>query len=205
MQTKTILLIRHAKTQSNAEGRYCGIRSDEGLSEEGKKHTLDRRDAMISLLSKEPAFVVTGPMRRAKETAELLFPKAALRTVKSLSETDFGRFEGKTYEELSSDTEYQKWVDSGGTLPFPDGDARSDFIGRSVEGFKEALEAAGEEGEIVIVCHGGNIMAVMSSLTGGEYYDFRVDNLGGFRLRIRVEDERISVSSYERIGGGDGA
>ena len=205
MQMKTILLIRHGKTQSNALGRYCGARCDEGLSDEGIKCTKDGRDSLISILSKEPAFVFTGPMRRAKETAAILFPDAGLKTVKSLTETDFGRFEGKTFEELSSDPEYQKWVDSGGTLPFPGGDVRSDFIGRSMEGFEEVLKAAGEEDEIVIVCHGGNIMAVMSSLTGGEYYDFRVDNLGGFRLRIRVDDERISVISFDRIGGGDGA
>ena len=36
-----------------------------------------------------------------------------------LKECDFGLFENKSYEELSDCPEYQAWIDSNGTLPFP--------------------------------------------------------------------------------------
>lgn len=33
-------------------------------------------------------------------------------------ECDFGIFEGKNYEELKENRDYQRWLDSGGVLPF---------------------------------------------------------------------------------------
>ncbi len=48
---------------------------------------------------------------------------------------DFGQFEGKNYEELKDNPDYQKWIDSNGTLPFPGGEPREQFIRRSMEGF----------------------------------------------------------------------
>jgi alpha-ribazole phosphatase len=202
MQTKTIILIRHAMTESNAIGRYSGVRTDEGLSDDGIREIKIKRDTIRSILSTEPPFVISGPMKRAKETAALLFPSTPLKIVSNLTETDFGNFEGKTFEELGSDADYQKWIDSCGTIPFPGGDDRSEYIARSMDGFFEILSLSKEIGETVAVCHGGNIMAVMNSLTGGEYYDFRVKNLGGYVIKIREDDEKISVISYDRIDCG---
>ena len=202
MYTGTIILIRHGRTESNALGRYCGVRTDEGLSKEGIRECNEKRESILRIIRDESAPVFSGPLKRAKETASLLFPRVPVRTIEKLTETDFGEFEGKTFRQLASDQGYQDWVDSGGTLPFPGGDARSDFIGRSMEGFREFVRLSKGAKESVVVCHGGNIMAVMSSLTGEEYYDFRVENLGGYVIKIREDDERISVISYDRIDCG---
>jgi len=53
------------------------------------------------------------------------------------TEMDFGAFEGHNYQELSGDPAYQRWIDSGGTLPFPEGESREEFIRRSVAGSKK--------------------------------------------------------------------
>ena len=37
---------------------------------------------------------------------------------------NFGSFEGKTYFDLNGNEDYQRWIDSGGTLPFPGGESR---------------------------------------------------------------------------------
>ena len=52
---------------------------------------------------------------------------------------DFGQFEGKNYEELKDNPDYQKWIDSNGTLPFPGGESREQFIRRSMEGFDRMM------------------------------------------------------------------
>ena len=54
-------------------------------------------------------------------------------------ECDFGSFEGKNYQELSGNAQYQEWIDSGGTLPFPDGEAPSAFRKRSCSAFEDLL------------------------------------------------------------------
>ena len=46
---------------------------------------------------------------------------------------------GKNYEELKDDPCYQKWIDSNGTLPFPGGESREQFIRRSMEGFDRMM------------------------------------------------------------------
>ena len=115
---------------------------------------------------------------------------------------DFGQFEGKNYEELKDDPCYQKWIHSNGTLPFPGGESREQFIRRSMEGYDRLMYDIlkrsekntgiqtdtdpqylkcdrGTEIPVTAVAHGGlTIMAVLSSLTGGEYFDFQVKNGG---------------------------
>ena len=67
--------------------------------------------------------IITSPMRRCKQTAEIILPVAQhnkIHTVKEFAEMDFGEWELKSYKELSTDIRfrdsYQAWIDSGGTL-----------------------------------------------------------------------------------------
>ena len=52
---------------------------------------------------------------------------------------NFGSFEGKTYFDLNGNEDYQRWIDSGGTLPFPDGESRAEFITRCKAGLLDCL------------------------------------------------------------------
>ena len=56
---------------------------------------------------------------------------------------------------------------------------------------------------IVIVCHGGNIMSILSRLTGDDYYDFMTETLGGYVLELETNDEGINVISYHKLRAGD--
>ena len=61
-------------------------------------------------------------MKRCLETAALIYPNLSMDTNVLLRECDFGKFENKNYHELSEVKEYQEWIDSNGTLPFPNGE-----------------------------------------------------------------------------------
>ena len=80
----TVWLLRHGMTADNALGRYQG-RRDTPLSPEGVRAL---RPADFS-----PATVYVSPLRRAVQTAQILFPAAALVTVGDLAEMDFGDFD----------------------------------------------------------------------------------------------------------------
>ena len=89
-----ILLIRHSMTAGNKLGRYIGARTDEPLCEEGIR--------LLENFSYPPVQrVFVSPMRRCRETAEILFPGAKKETEEHLKECDFGIFENKNYQELS--------------------------------------------------------------------------------------------------------
>ncbi len=130
-----LTLIRHGATLSNKEGRYLG-KTDESLNRKGiralEKAVADGNYPVADLL-------FSGPMKRCLETAQILYPGQTPIRIPEWTEMDFGAFEGHNYKELSGDPAYQNWIDSGGTLPFPEGESREEFIRRSVAGYEDML------------------------------------------------------------------
>ena len=179
-----ILLLRHGQTQGNLEKRYIG-KTDEPLLMEDteriqKVSSLQKRLEQENIARPQKLFI--SPMLRCRQTAELLFPGQEQVVIDKLREMDFGRFEGKNYKELSPDPAYQAWIDSGGRLPFPEGEDRACFIRRTMDGFLQMTELAWRENcrQIAAVVHGGSIMAILSSLLQDDYFVYQVPNLAGY-------------------------
>ena len=189
-----VVLIRHGKTTGNIERRYSGCRTDDPLAEEGIA-------ALCRITVDENSLLFVSPMKRAKETAEILFPELEQRIEHDVREMDFGRFDGKTHAELDGDPDYQAWIDSGGTAQIPEGESMLSFRDRTMECFRRIIREATADGArpvVYIVAHGGTIMALMNSLTGIQYYSFLVDNGTGFDLDLEVDDAGniVAVRSY---------
>lgn len=212
-----ITWIRHGMTQANGEHRYLG-KTDEPLSETGIRLLQEKKKEYFS---SPPEFLYTSPMKRCVQTAELLFERNPI-LIPEWKEMDFGQFEGKNYEELKDDPCYQKWIDSNGTLPFPGGESREQFIRRSMEGFDRMMSDIlkrsekntgiqndtdprylnsdrGTEIPVVTVVHGGTIMAVLSSLTGVEYFDFQVKNGEGYETVLEWIQGRWKITGLTKI------
>lgn len=191
-----LILIRHGKTAGNLEKRYLGT-TDEGLCPQGRQALSEgMARGRYPFLTKLPGSTVLwgSPMRRCRETAGLLFPHMEYHTEPDLKECDFGRFEYKNYLELSGSADYQAWVDSGGTLPFPGGENPAEFRRRCCRGFEKILDrykgrGAGENGDVptlILVVHGGTIMSVMSAYAAEkrDYFDWQPENGGGYWCRL---------------------
>lgn len=130
-----LTLIRHGVTLFNKEGRYLG-KTDKSLSRDGIQ-TLEK--AATDGTYPAAGLLFSGPMKRCLETAQILYPGQTPILIPEWTEMDFGAFEGHNYKELSGDPAYQNWIDSGGTLPFPEGESREAFIRRSVAGYENML------------------------------------------------------------------
>ena len=198
---KTVILIRHGKTSYNALGKYMGCGIDEDISPDGKDEIIGKRDKIRAVC--DGAVIYTGPLKRAKSTAQLIFYDKDINVCDSLIEIDFGDFEGKSADELKDDRRYRQWIESDGTLTFPNGESISGFKRRTMTSLHNIVNNAGSAQKIAIVCHGGNIMAIMSCLAGGSYYDYLIPNVDGYVIDLAVEDERISYISHDRIGSCD--
>ncbi|MBQ8092688.1 MAG: histidine phosphatase family protein [Clostridia bacterium] len=176
-----IILIRHGATQGNLEGRYIGSRTDEPLCEEG-----------IQVLQRshypEACRVFVSPMRRCLETAKVIYPAVPPQIVNDFRECDFGRFEGRNYAELNGREDYQAWIDSGGTLPFPGGESRLMFASRSVSAFQQLLPRMKNTNALIV--HGGTIMAIMEAYARPkkDYFAYQVHNGSGFILDPETGD-----------------
>ena len=217
----TLYLLRHGATPANRESRYLG-KTDEALSEEGKTELFMKKKEI------PVEWLLVSPMLRCRQTAEILFPGREQVQIPEWTEMDFGRFEGKNYMELNGDPDYQAWIDSGGTLPFPGGESREEFIRRTNLGFAKVLSylRAGNTGKntveqtrkiaetdtgylmedsmeirVAAVVHGGTIMALCSSFSEGAYFDFQVKNGEGYVCRFYLPAEQEDDLAFIRKNG----
>lgn len=164
-----VILIRHGMTEGNYKRRYIGV-TDEDLRDtkciEGEYPDCDR--------------VVASPLKRCVQTARFIYSDKPIEICGKLRECAFGDFENKSHKDLKDNEDYQKWLDSNGLAPFPNGEAHEDFINRCVEGFFEMTDE--KTSDTAFVIHGGSIMAIMQRLFGGGFYDYRVKNGEGYKF-----------------------
>ena len=173
---RKITLIRHGMTAGNLEKRYIGV-TDEPLCETGVSEVSKRSYPAADI-------VIISPLLRCKMTAELIYPNRDFIVIDDLKETDFGDFEGKNYTELSSNEDYQRWIDSGGELPFPNGESKEIANKRALRGFEEVLSLTENYSNVSIVTHGGTIMAILSYYFGENYYSYYVKNGEGYTFDL---------------------
>ncbi len=197
-----LAMIRHGETQANKEHRYLG-KTDEPLSQSGIEALLSyQRMKMYP----EVDHLFTSPMKRCIETAGILYPKLSPTVIPEWEEMDFGQFEYKNYDELKQDAWYQAWIDSGGTLDFPEGEGREKFILRCKEGFirmcSELRKVAGQEASYTLrvgmIVHGGTIMALLNVYGGKPYFACQVSNGKGYLCRME-NWHRKDISGKENI------
>ncbi len=105
---KKIILVRHGLTHQLVENRYQGW-SDPSLNDEGKREVRDLVPRFEDLV---PEVIFSSPLKRAKETAEILSGRIKLEISEDerIKEMNFGDWEGQTYEEITAkDPEAFEW------------------------------------------------------------------------------------------------
>ncbi len=182
-----IAFIRHGCTPGNLERRYIG-RTDEPLSAYGTEELKKR-------LYPEADHVISSPMKRCIETAQIIYPDIEPIISEDLRECDFGDFEDKNYSELNGDPYYQKWIDSGGELPFPGGESPRVFRERSCKAFVKEIWKLPRNASVSMIVHGGTVMSVLSRFSVPErsYFDFQIKNGCGFQTEW--DGEKILILS----------
>lgn len=184
-----LVLIRHERTPGNQLGRYIGI-TDEDLIPIENPMDLQRYPRVQR--------VYASPLKRCRQTAELLYPGQEIRIKENFRECNFGRFENKNYQELASDPAYQEWIDSNGTMQFPDGEEPSCFRERCRETFNDCVAECIADGvsDIAMVVHGGTIMSILEAFDERKlgFYDYQVKNGDGFV--VTLEQERWKLGEH---------
>jgi len=94
---KEAFLMRHGRTKENSERLLVG-HSDPPITEEAREKILALRKRVAS-----PDFVFSSDLRRASETARLLFPGKEIQLLSELRERGFGSLELKSALRLGKD------------------------------------------------------------------------------------------------------
>jgi len=174
-----VVMIRHGETFSNTLKRYVGT-TDESLLESSIAKLKERAYPNIDAL-------YTSPMKRCRQTAQILYPDMPSQIVENFKECDFGDFENKNYEELESNKDYQKWIETLHIKTFPNGDNLEAYEHLVIKAFQQVLDNHKyEEVTIGLVVHGGTIMNIMKFLSKEEttLYDWHVENGCGYYITL---------------------
>ena len=203
--TIKINIIRHGKTLLNEKRCYIGV-TDEPLSANGIEEIVSYINDDVY---KKVDRVYVSPMKRAVETAKLIFPEASIFEVNEFREMDFGSFEGKNYEELKDNIYYRKWIDetrgvadeelkalysgidfnkSNITLP----EDKKSFELRVINGLKKVI-ANCDGDDVTIVAHGGTIMAISSLCSDDGYYKYMAKNGEGIEATVAYTNDNGNV------------
>lgn len=194
-----LYLIRHWKTKGNLEKRYIGT-TDEPILYGSERDLWEKR---LHRILPDVSCVAVSPMKRCRESAELLFPGKKQEVCDAFRECDFGQFENRNYEELKNRPEYQRWIDSGGMEAFPGGESRERFAGRCVEGFVQKVTELQERKieRAAFVVHGGTIMAILEWLDHKQrpFYHWQAENGAAFYVRTEREILRGTCKEIRKL------
>lgn len=189
-----IALIRHSKTKGNIKHRYIGS-TDESLCNEGIE--------LINSKSFPVAKVVyCSPLCRCIETSKLIYKDINPIVCNDLRECDFGLFENKNYKELKGNIEYQKWIESNGTLAFPNGESPEVFRNRCIDEFDKIIKDIFKNNIDIsaMVVHGGTIMAILDkyAFPHEDFFHWQVKNCEGFIIEIdkslwKKGDKKVTI------------
>jgi glucosyl-3-phosphoglycerate phosphatase len=152
-----LLLVRHGQSEWNATRRLQG-QADIALSDLGRDQARKLAPVIAAI---GPDRAITSDLRRAAETADLLggaLPNPALR------EVAVGDWTGAEIATLIADDPdaYNGW--RAGTYAPPGGELWADFRARVAAVID--TEAANPCANLLVVCHGGVIRALVEHLLG---------------------------------------
>lgn len=135
----TLLLVRHAQTMSNTNGRYMGW-IDEDLTEEGVRQA----EHLSIRLSRRPiAAVFSSPLKRAFRTAEMIALPHGLpvETLEELGEIRMGDWEGRFAHEIAAEFPelWRTWRSDPSTIQMPGGESLVEVRRRAIQALDRIL------------------------------------------------------------------
>ena len=177
-----VWLLRHAETEWSRTRKHTG-RTDVPLTDEGREHARLLRQRVAG---HRFALVLTSPLDRARETAELAGLGDQAQPRDTLLEWDYGDYEGRTTKEIrAARPDWYLWRDGcpGGESP-PGAERRADAV---------VAEALAADGDVALFAHGHILRAIAARwleqpiLMGGRLaLDTGTVSVLGFEREVRV-------------------
>ncbi|EAR25658.1 YhfR [marine actinobacterium PHSC20C1] len=152
-------LIRHGQTDWNAAARMQGS-SDIPLNDIGRQQA---RDAVEVLRGSEWDVIVSSPLQRARETAQIIADGLGLELGRSydlLIEREYGEGEGLTKAEID-----EKWPD---ILGYPGLEPLDSVVKRGIAALDQVSVDYADK-KVIVVCHGTIIRYTLSELAGRDF------------------------------------
>ncbi|MES0491539.1 MAG: histidine phosphatase family protein [Leptospirales bacterium] len=164
-KSRKIVLINHADT-SVTDGSFLGL-EDLPVSDKGKKDLEQMRPAIK--IDMNNYVIYTSTLKRAIQSADILFPNAEKIENVRLNEIDFGDWSGKKMNDIMREfpEEIKSWMSDYTSFAFPGGESISGFFNRLQECSESILKNTDKN--LILVCHGGVIRHLICHYLGLPY------------------------------------
>ncbi len=189
----TLLLIRHGRTDANATGVLAGRTPGVALDEVGRTTTqaLAKRLEGVNI-----ARVVSSPLERTRETAQILFQdRQDVEIEDRLLECDYGDWQGAKLSELAINELWPIVQQRPDEMIFPNGESMNDMSSRASTAAREwDAKLTSEHGDKVVwvaVSHGDIIKAICADAMGLSLRKFQ---------SLLIEPASVSVIHYSESG-----
>lgn len=145
------------------------------------------------------AVFIASPLIRAVSTGEALMGRKPDALFPSLMEQDFGRWTGKTWQEVSAEADALGFWDEPADAVPPNGESFSQQCSR-VAAFIELARERWAGQDVLVACHGGTIRAALAHALSGasrqpgvttQVMSFVIDNLSLTRIDALQEGTAI--------------
>ena len=125
----TLVLTRHGLTDRSRPEQHLGQRIDISINDAGRRQADALRRRLAPVVFER---VITSPLFRARETAEIVAGRSLVEADPRLREMDYGAWEGRTYGEIDeTDGGFRReWVKHPDTLACPGGESGGDVATR---------------------------------------------------------------------------
>lgn len=165
-----ILWARHGENVANLTQTFSHRVFDSDLTEAGRRQAGDLADRLASLEADPVGYLVCSPLRRARQTAEIVGARLRLRVAAELDglrELNVGALDGRSdaaawdayHQVLAAWRAGQTWV------RFPDGEDCRELCSRLRQALAVvAADCAGRRS--LIVAHGASLRAALPGLAG---------------------------------------
>ena len=188
-----IYLLRHACPEEPGQARLClGQKLDVPISSEGKRECRELAQKLHGLAFDH---VYVSPLRRARETADVLCPREEQIVVPELTEVSGGVWDGMRFCDIYRlYPEYFVCAETGGKTP-PGGESDEEALSRGLRGF-ERIFAGG--GRVLAVTHSGLGRILLCHWMGLPLWQKRTIAFpyAGYYV-LNAESGRVSVLSRE--------
>ncbi len=159
-----LYFMRHGETVWNTERRYQGM-TDIELSEEGLRQAECAAKRFKNIKIDK---IYASPLKRAMKTAEKIAAEKGLEIISEddFREIHFGEWEGKTVPELTEKygESYTNFIREPHKYGFPGEGSVENVINRIKPGIDRLI--AEDEGNVLIVSHGGIIRLMIMYIMG---------------------------------------
>ena len=184
MKSYTLYLFRHGLTKGNLNAQYIG-HTDYPLSTFGIDELKKIRTAH-HYPSVDAVFV--SPLKRAMQSADIMFPDNNKVVIDNFIEYNFGEFEERTADDLKDNEDFKAWLHGDMYARPPFGESNAEFVQRVCKAFEQVVNGCISTGTkaFAIVAHAGVLMTILScyGLPEAPMAHWQMDAGYGFKLRI---------------------